>query len=170
MSPFWSAWISIITLGVIFGCTALLINIRKSEIYKEATEQTTGHVFDGIEELDNPLPRWWFQLFIGTVIFSVAYLALYPGLGNFNGLLNWTSSNQWKDEVVHANQVYAPLFARYAALPATELLKEENREGLRIGQRLYANNCSVCHGTAATGASSYSDRNLLRLIVFIFRP
>mgnify|MGYP005724807515 CR=1 FL=1 len=157
MSPFWSAWISIITLGVIFGCTALLINIRKSEIYKEATEQTTGHVFDGIEELDNPLPRWWFQLFIGTVIFSVAYLALYPGLGNFNGLLNWTSSNQWKDEVVHANQVYAPLFARYAALPATELLKEENREGLRIGQRLYANNCSVCHGTAATGAYGFPN-------------
>ena len=52
MSPFWSAWISIITLAVIFGCSALLLMTRKSEKFKDATEATTGHVFDGIEELE----------------------------------------------------------------------------------------------------------------------
>jgi len=157
MSPFWSAWVSIITLAVIFGCTALLLNIRKSEKYKEATEETTGHTFDDIEELDNPLPNWWFQLFMATVIFSLVYLVLYPGLGNFKGVLGWTSTNQWEEEIEHANNTYAPVFAKYAALPAQELLKDENRAGLLMGQRMYANNCSVCHGTAATGAYGFPN-------------
>ncbi len=157
MSPFWSAWISIITLAVIFGCTALLITIRKGQKYKDTTEETTGHVFDGIAELDNPLPSWWFKLFMGSVIFSLIYLLLYPGLGNFKGLLNWTSTNQYQTEIQHADNTYAPIFAKYAAIPIGELLKPENRAGLLMGQRMYANNCSVCHGTAATGAYGFPN-------------
>jgi len=157
MSPFWSAWISIITLAVIFGCTALLLTIRKGEKYKDATQETTGHEFDGIAELDNPLPRWWFQLFVGTVIFSLGYLALYPGLGNYKGLLNWTSAGEWQEEMQHAEDTYAPLFAKYAQLPISDLLKEENNEGLLMGQRMFANNCSVCHGSAAQGAYGFPN-------------
>ncbi len=157
MSPFWSAWISIITLAVIFGCTALLLSTRKSEKYKEATTETTGHEFDGIGEYDNPLPAWWFQLFMGTIIFSLVYLVLYPGLGNFKGVLGWTSTGQWEEEVEFANNTYAPVFAKYAALKPEELLKEENRPGLLMGQRMFANNCSVCHGTAATGAYGFPN-------------
>ncbi|MFT5706447.1 MAG: cytochrome c oxidase cbb3-type subunit 3 [Oceanospirillaceae bacterium] len=157
MSPFWSAWISIITLAVIFGCAALLYSVRKGEKFKDATEETTGHEFDGIGELDNPLPSWWLQLFMGTIIFSLGYLIAYPGLGNFKGVLGWTSTNQWEEEVQYANDTYAPVFAKYAALPAEELLKEENRAGLLMGQRMFANNCTVCHGTAATGAYGFPN-------------
>lgn len=53
----------------------------------EQTDETVGHSFDGIEEYDNPLPKWWFMLFVGTIIFALGYLALYPGLGNWKGLL-----------------------------------------------------------------------------------
>ena len=157
MSPFWSAWISIITLAVIFGCTALLLSTRKSEKYKESTQETTGHEFDGIGEYDNPLPGWWFQMFMGTIIFGLIYLVLYPGLGNFKGVLGWTSTGQWEEEVEFANNTYAPVFAKYAALKPEELLKEENRPGLLMGQRMFANNCSVCHGTAATGAYGFPN-------------
>ncbi|MEH6443006.1 MAG: cytochrome-c oxidase, cbb3-type subunit III [Oceanospirillaceae bacterium] len=164
MSPFWSAWISIITLAVIFGCTALLYSVRKSEKFKDATEETTGHEFDGIGELDNPLPSWWLYLFMGTIVYSLGYLIAYPGLGNFKGLIGWTSTGQWEEEVQYANDTYAPVFAKYAALPAQELLKEENRAGLLMGQRMFANNCTVCHGTAATGAYGFpnlTDNNWL---------
>ena len=157
MSSFWSAWVTVITLAVIFGCTWLLLATRKSETHKETTEETVGHSFDGIEEYDNPLPRWWFQMFIATVIFGLAYLALYPGLGNFQGLLGWSSHGQWEEEMQHAEETYKPVFAKYAALSVEDLQKSENEGGLKMGQRMFANNCSVCHGTAATGAYGFPN-------------
>ena len=157
MSAFWSAWVTVITLAVILGCTWLLLATRKSQPHQEVTEETLGHEFDGIAEYDNPLPKWWFQMFIGTVVFGLVYLVLYPGLGNFQGLLGWTSHNQWEEEIQHAEEVYKPVFAKYASLPAEELLKPENASGLKMGQRMFANNCSVCHGSAATGAHGFPN-------------
>ncbi|SEA25665.1 cytochrome-c oxidase, cbb3-type subunit III [Marinobacterium iners] len=157
MSAFWSAWVTVITLAVIIGCTWLLLATRKSEKFKETTENTLGHEFDGIEEYDNPLPQWWFYMFVATVIFGLGYLLLYPGLGNFKGLLGWTSHGQWEEEMQHAEEVYAPVFAKYAALSIEELQKPENEGGLKMGQRMFANNCSVCHGAAGTGAVGFPN-------------
>ncbi|MBE9398239.1 cytochrome-c oxidase, cbb3-type subunit III [Pontibacterium sp. N1Y112] len=158
MSAFWSAWVSVITLAVIFGCTWLLLATRKSETHKEATEETLGHEFDGIEEYDNPLPRWWFQMFMATVIFSLGYLVLYPGLGNFQGLLGWSSTGQWQEEMAHAEEQYKPVFAKYAAMSVEELQQPGNEAGLKMGQRMFANNCALCHGS--TGSGSYGFPNL----------
>jgi cytochrome c oxidase cbb3-type subunit 3 len=157
MSFFWSMWVSVITLAVILGCAWLLIQTRKSETHKEETEETLGHEFDGIAEYDNPLPRWWFMLFMGTVVFGLVYLALYPGLGNFKGLLGWTSTGQWEEEMAHAEEAYRPTFARYAAMSFEELQDPSNSEGLRMGARMFANNCSVCHGVAALGAYGFPN-------------
>ncbi|WP_327124173.1 cbb3-type cytochrome c oxidase N-terminal domain-containing protein [Nitrincola sp. A-D6] len=80
MSAFWSAWITVITLGVIVGCIWLLFSTKRSQPHQEQTEETVGHSFDGIEELDNPMPKWWFQMFVATVVFGLVYLLLYwPG-------------------------------------------------------------------------------------------
>jgi len=157
MSAFWSIWISVITLAVVFGVTWLLFATRKSEKFKETTEETVGHAFDGIEEYDNPLPKWWFNMFLITVVFSLGYLALYPGLGNFKGLLGWTSYNQWEEEMAHAEEVYAPVFAKYAALSIEELNQPGNETGLKMGQRMFANNCSVCHGVGGVGAYGFPN-------------
>lgn len=157
MSAFWSAWVSVITLAVIIGCTWLLFATRKSQPHQEVTEETVGHSFDGIEELDNPLPKWWFQMFVATVIFGLVYLLLYPGLGNFKGLLGWTSHGQWEEEMAYAEEHYAPVFQRFAQLSVDELKQPENVEGLRIGQRLFANNCSVCHGVGGVGAHGFPN-------------
>jgi cytochrome c oxidase cbb3-type subunit 3 len=155
MSAFWSAWITVITLAVVFGVTWLLLATRKGETSKEETDQTLGHEFDGIQEFDNPLPRWWFQLFLATVIFALGYLALYPGLGNYKGLLGWTSANQWEEEMAHAEEVYKPVFAKYAALSVEELNQPGNETGLKMGQRMFSNNCAVCHGQGGQGAYGF---------------
>lgn len=158
MSAFWSAWVTVITLAVILGCTWLLLATRKSQPHQDTTEETLGHEFDGIEEYDNPLPKWWFQMFIATVIFGLAYLTLYPGFGTFQGLLGWSSHGQWEEEMKHAEETYKPVFAKYAALPVEELVANpENENGLKMGQRMFANNCSLCHGTAATGAHGFPN-------------
>ena len=119
------------------------------------TDRTMGHSFDGIEEYDNPLPKWWFYLFLSTIVFALGYLALYPGLGNFKGLLNWTSTNQWEAEVAEADALYGPIYAQYGKIAVPELAKEDG--AMKIGQRLFANNCAVCHGSAARGQVGFPN-------------
>ena len=107
MSTFWSWYITLLTVGTLLALSWLIVATRKSEVHKDPTEQTMGHSFDGIEEYDNPLPKWWFMLFVGTIIFSVGYLVLYPGLGNWKGVLpgyegGWTQVKQWQHEVDNA--------------------------------------------------------------------
>lgn len=161
MTTFWSWYITLLTLGTMVALFWLIFATRKSEVHKNPTEQTMGHAFDGIEEYDNPLPKWWFMLFLGTLVFSVGYLLLYPGLGNFKGLLpgyedGWTQVNQWQREMDRADELYGPIFAKYAAMPIEEVAKDER--ALKMGGRLFASNCSVCHGSDAKG--SYGFPNL----------
>lgn len=155
MSTFWSIWISAIVLGTVFGCWWLLWATRKSQSTDTETERTTGHAFDGIEEYDNPLPKWWFYLYVATCVFALGYLALYPGLGNYKGLLGWTSANQWEAEVEDANEKYGEIYAQYGQTAIPELA--QNQDAMKIGQRLFANNCSVCHGTAARGQVGFPN-------------
>jgi len=160
MTSFWSWYISILSLGTIAALTWLLFATRKGQ-RPDNVEETTGHSYDGIEEYDNPLPRWWFMLFVATIIFALGYLVLYPGLGNYKGILpgyedGWTGVNQWKKEMAKADEQYGPLFAKYAAMPLTEVAQDE--QALKMGSRLFASNCSVCHGSDAKG--SYGFPNL----------
>ncbi|WP_288755926.1 cytochrome-c oxidase, cbb3-type subunit III, partial [uncultured Pseudomonas sp.] len=124
------------------------------------TDQTMGHSFDGIEEYDNPLPKWWFWLFVGTLVFSAGYLVLYPGLGNWKGILpgyedGWTGVNEWQKEMDKADAKFGPIFAKYAAMPVEEVAKDP--QALKMGSRLFASNCSVCHGSDAKGAYGFPN-------------
>ncbi|VXC66289.1 Cbb3-type cytochrome c oxidase subunit CcoP2 [Pseudomonas sp. 8Z] len=161
MTTFWSVYVTLLTVGTLVALLWLIFATRKSEVHKNPTEQTMGHAFDGIEEYDNPLPKWWFMLFLGTLVFGAAYLLLYPGLGNFKGLLpgykdGWTQVNQWQREMKRADELYGPIFAKFAAMSIAEVAKDE--QALKMGGRLFASNCSVCHGSDAKG--SYGFPNL----------
>ena len=164
MSTFWSWYVTVLTIGTLLALLWLVFATRKGE-KKGTTDQTMGHAFDGIEEYDNPLPKWWFMLFIGTIIFAVAYLALYPGLGNWKGVLpgyegGWTQVKQWQKEVDKADAQYGPIYAKYAAMPIAEVAKDE--QALKMGGRLFSTYCSICHGSDAKGAVGFpnlSDSN-----------
>ncbi|MFW9606145.1 MAG: cbb3-type cytochrome c oxidase N-terminal domain-containing protein, partial [Pseudomonas sp.] len=159
MTGFWSFYITLLTLGTLVALAFLIFATRKGE-RKGTTDQTMGHSFDGIEEYDNPLPRWWFLLFVTTLIFAVGYLVLYPGLGNWKGVLpgysdGWTGVNQWKKEMQRADEQYGPLYAKYAAMPVADVAKDE--QALKMGARLFASNCSVCHGSDAKGTIGFPN-------------
>ena len=116
MSTFWSWYITLLTVGTLIALFWLIFATRKGEVHKSPTEQTMGHAFDGIEEYDNPLPKWWFMLFIGTIVFSIVYLVLYPGLGSYAGKLGWTQVGELKAEVAAGERETAPLYARFATM------------------------------------------------------
>ncbi|AGA74517.1 cytochrome-c oxidase, cbb3-type subunit III [Pseudomonas plecoglossicida] len=159
MTTFWSTYICVLTIGSLIGLTWLLLATRKGQS-NNTTDQTMGHSFDGIEEYDNPLPKWWFWLFVGTLVFSVGYLILYPGLGNWKGILpgyenGWTGANEWQKEMDKADAKFGPIFAKYAAMPVEEVAKDP--QALKMGSRLFASNCSVCHGSDAKGAYGFPN-------------
>jgi len=154
MSEFWSWWIIVITVVNVFGCWALLLWSRKLKGSIDENE-TTGHIYDGIEEYNNPLPKWWLNMFNICLVFSVVYLILYPGLGNFAGVLGWTQVGQHTEEVAAAKKVYAPLFKKYAATPLKELSKI--KQATEMGKRIFVNTCFGCHGSDARGNPGYPD-------------
>jgi len=117
--------------------------------------KTTGHNYDGIEEYDNPMPAWWFWGFIISIVFAIGYLMYYPGLGNFKGVGNWTQISELRIDQADAEQRYDPVFAQYRAVPVDDLL--DDLSAMRMGRRLFSNNCAVCHGSAGTGSEGFPN-------------
>jgi len=153
MSSFWSFWIIAIVVINIVGNAWLLMATRV--FGGDPDGKPMDHSYDGIVELNNPLPRWWFFLYWITIIFSVGYLALYPGLGSFSGYLGWTSAGEHDQEVAEAEAKYAPLYEGYANQPVEQLAKDP--EAMQIAQRLFGNNCAVCHGSDARGQRGFPN-------------
>lgn len=151
----WSVCIAAISVVSIAACLLLLwITARKKVPFQ--SDNTTGHVWDGdLREMNNPLPLWWVGLFILTIVFSAAYLAFYPGLGNFAGKLGWTSESEYSDEVKKADAALQPLYADFVAMPAEQLAG--SAPAMAIGERLFMNNCAQCHGSDARGSKGFPN-------------
>ena len=155
-SDFWSWWIIAIVLGGIFWCIWLLMANSKGKLPAGGTAEATGHVWDeNLEELNNPLPRWWIIKFYITLVFGLAYLVLYPGLGTFSGILGWTEKGQYEAEVSAAETRYGPLYDQYLKQSIPEVAA--NEDAINMGERLYVNYCSVCHGSDARGATGFPN-------------
>ena len=156
-SGFWNVYIIGITAVSIIACGWLLWAQSKTKVRPGGTTtETTGHVWDGdLAEFNNPLPRWWMQLFWITLIFSVGYLVYYPGLGSIAGIGDWSQVGQYEKEVAAADARVKPLYDKYLAMPVDKLAADPEARGM--GQRIFLNNCAQCHGSAGTGSKGYPN-------------
>jgi cytochrome c oxidase cbb3-type subunit 3 len=150
MSSAWSWFVILGTVLSLVGTLAFLLSNRST-----SGQETTGHDYDGIQELDNPLPLWWVSMFIVSILFAGGYLIYYPGLGNFSGLGNWSSADQVAREQQAHEDRFAPLYARLAQLDEAGL--HADRQAQQVGRRLFINNCSTCHGVAGQGAFGFPN-------------
>ncbi len=156
-SNFWSIYVAGITVVSILACALLLWLTSKAKA-PTADDNTTGHVWDGdLREMNNPLPRWWVWLFVITIVFAFVYLAMYPGLGSFPGMLTekWTQEGQYEKEVAKGNAEVAPLYAKFAAMTPEEVSRDPQAHA--IGERLFMNNCAQCHGSDAQGSKGFPN-------------
>ena len=154
-SGFWDYYIGIITVVSIVACGVLLVAQSKRRVAGGQAE-TTGHTWDeDLGEYNNPLPRWWMWLFYITIVFALIYLALYPGLGSWKGLLGWTEVGQLREETARHEQQFGPLYERYAKTDIEALARDPKAHA--IGERLFLNNCAQCHASDAAGSTGFPN-------------
>jgi cytochrome c oxidase cbb3-type subunit III len=123
--------------------------------------ETTGHEWDGITELNNPLPRWWVYTFYGTIVWALAYVVLMPAIptpwGNTKGLLGASDRRAVGVAVKALETARAPMLAKLHATPLEQVsanpdLSQFAQESGRVA---FAQNCSTCHGAGGQGAKGY---------------
>jgi len=154
-SGFWNWYIIIPTVAGIIACF-VLIRWLSGAISPEDEGKEMGHVWDeDLVELNNPLPRWWLNMFYITLFFGIGYLVLYPGLGNFAGVLGWTSTGQYEREMALADGKFGPLFEKYRDMDIVAVA--DDAQARRMGERLFVNYCATCHGSDARGARGFPN-------------
>lgn len=153
-------YVVVIVLASILACAWLLWSQSKATFTQG---QTMGHVWDeNLEEYNNALPKWWSWLFVITVVFALVYLALYPGLGSFKGMLGWCShddvgcaNSQYKAEVQKADAQVKPLFDKYLKMDVKAVAADKQAQ--EMGKRLYMTYCMQCHGADARGSKGFPN-------------
>jgi len=126
---------------------------------------TTGHEWDGIKELNTPLPRWWLWTFYATIVWAVAYMIAYPAIplinGATKGLLGWSSRNDVKIAMAEAREAQSGMLDRITKLSLEEINADEDLRTFAVagGKSAFAVNCSQCHGSGAAGGPGYPNLN-----------
>ena len=127
--------------------------------------QTVGHEWDGIEELDTPMPRWWVISFWGTIIWALVYVVFYPAIPLVNsatqGILNWSSRGQLEQELKAETLRRAPISSALAAIPVEQLAGNERlyQAAVEGGRAAFKVHCVQCHGSGAAGSAGYPNLN-----------
>ncbi|MDR6536750.1 cytochrome-c oxidase, cbb3-type subunit III [Variovorax soli] len=154
-SDFWSNYVAVATLVSILLCALLLWVVARTPA-PAGSDNTTGHVWDeDLREANNPMPRWWIGLFVITIVFGLAYLVAYPGLGTYQGQLAWSTEGEYAKDLAKSKRELEPVYARYAAMPVERVAGEP--AAMAIGERLFLNNCAQCHGSDARGSKGFPN-------------
>jgi cytochrome c oxidase cbb3-type subunit III len=153
---FWAVYVGLITLVSILACAVLLHTYSARRVSRTGQDDTTGHVWDeDLREWNNPLPRWWMWMFYITIGFSLIYLALYPGLGVYDGAFRWSATQQYEDEQAQARQQYGPIFDAYLRQDIKTIAADPAARA--AGQRLFLAHCAQCHGSDAGGGTGFPN-------------
>ncbi len=138
---------------------------NRTEHAREPQRQigTTGHEWDGIHELNTPLPRWWLWLFYATIIWAIGYWVIYPTwplVSSYSkGIINWHSRDAVATDLAALQAQRGPMMARLASASLQDI--ESTPELLdfarALGRRAFADNCAPCHGAGGGGAKGYPN-------------
>ena len=147
---FWSGWVLVLTVASLGGLAWLVFGVYFG---RGREEGTTSPVWDGnLEEGEHPAPMWWFWLIFVSLVVSVAYLMLYPGLGAFAGALAWSQGGELDERLERFSAEFGP---------ARRMVAEADFEALRAdpdfmasARSVYNRNCAACHGDDARGQAA----------------
>jgi len=128
--------------------------------------ETTGHEWDGLKELNNPLPRWWLWVLITTIVWAFAYWVVYPawpvpGMGHTKGVFGYSSRAAVDTEIKAARAGQGQMLAKIAAAPVEDIARDPELRAfaLAAGRSAFQINCSQCHGSGAAGSPGFPNLN-----------
>jgi cytochrome c oxidase cbb3-type subunit 3 len=132
---------------------------------KPVNVETTHHEWDGIEEYNNPLPRWWLWTFYATILFAVGYCVVYPAIPLLDrataGTFGWSSRGQLAAEQAEAKAARAGIETKLASLNVDQIARDPTlmRAAVEGGRAAFKVNCVQCHGAGAAGSPGYPNLN-----------
>ena len=127
--------------------------------------ETTGHEWDGIRELNNPMPRWWVYTFYATIVWAIGYAIAYPAwpllTDATRGMLGYSSRQELADTVKAATDTQRVFVDKITAIPVDAIAKDPEllQFALNGGDAAFKVNCITCHGTGAMGGPGYPNLN-----------
>jgi cytochrome c oxidase cbb3-type subunit 3 len=137
----------------------------KKRIDEPTGTQTVGHEWDGIEELDTPLPRWWLMIFVACIVFAIGYVVVYPAIPLANsatkGVTGWTSRDDYSRQMAAEQARRAPIYRAIAATPIENLPNDPKllAAATEGGRAAFKVHCVQCHGSGAAGSAGYPNLN-----------
>ncbi len=145
-SAFWSGWIAVLTLVSLAG----LVWLACSVYFGGDREPEAGPTWDtDLKEGDRPAPMWWFWLLFASLILSLVYLMLFPGLGSFQGLLDWSQGSRLAASRADYEARFAGVRSEIAAMSLTEI--QSDAELMAAAERIFRRECAACHGPEGRG-------------------
>ncbi|MFN3888936.1 MAG: cytochrome-c oxidase, cbb3-type subunit III [Beijerinckiaceae bacterium] len=126
---------------------------------------TTGHEWDGIRELNTPLPKWWLYIFYATIVWSVGYFIVYPSwpmISSYTpGVWGWTSRGAVTADLASLQQQRAPMVSALDSASLAEISKDDKLRAFAIaqGRAAFGDNCAPCHGSGGGGSPSFPNLN-----------
>lgn len=152
-SGFWGGWIAVITIVSLAGLAWMVFSLYFSR-EDHSEEQVDSPTWDeNLRKGRHPPPMWWFWLLLASMVFSVIYLMLYPGLGAYEGALKWSQGGRLDDTLVQ----YQTEFGGIRSLVAEARIETLHSDAaiMASAQRVFDRNCAVCHGYDAAGQANY---------------
>jgi cytochrome c oxidase cbb3-type subunit 3 len=136
---------------------------NKQRIDEPTGTETVGHEWDGIEELNTPLPRWWLWTFYATVVWAIGYVIVYPAIPLLDrgteGLWGWSSRGQLEDQINAEEERRAPIMAAITSTSLADLAANEElmAQAVAGGAAAFRVHCVQCHGANAAGSEGYPN-------------
>ena len=131
--------------------------MAQKEVDAISGTETTGHEWDGLKELNTPLPKWWLYVFYATILFSAVYMVLMPTFPGWNGLLGFSSRERLADNLEAQRADRAEWLDRFEQLSVEEVADDPEllQFAMAGGSYVFADNCAPCHGAGGAGATGY---------------
>ena len=156
VSDFWHLYIAGVTIVSIIAVSWFLKSQTTRKLAPGEKAEVIHHAWDGdLQELNNPLPRWWLYGFWFLILFGVLYLVLYPGLGKFAGVWNWSSAGAYQAEKDRLDSAFNEQFAPFKDMDLH--LVSADPKAMEMGQRLFLTYCSQCHGSGGQGGKGFPN-------------